>query len=60
VLCYLQVGAVVALTRAGIIRLNGAAVYAPVSALLLAVLVAWLVRAAAAPVGPAPATVDSR
>jgi hypothetical protein len=60
VLCYLQVGAVVALSRAGIIRLNGAAVYAPVSALLLVVLVVWLVRAAAAPDGPAPATVASR
>jgi hypothetical protein len=42
---YLNVMVVFALAREGIIRLNGAAVYVPVSWLLLALLVEWLLRA---------------
>jgi hypothetical protein len=41
-LMYLVVGAVFALSMHGIIRLNGAAVYVPVSLLLLLTLIVWL------------------
>jgi hypothetical protein len=41
-LMYVVVGAVFALSAQGIIRLNGAAVYVPVSVLLLLTLIAWL------------------
>jgi len=44
-LMYLVVGAVFALSTHGIIRLNGAAVYVPVSLLLLATLIVWLFNA---------------
>ena len=50
-LMYMMAGAVLALSRAGTIRLNGAAVYAPVSVLLLLVLAYWFydMRAADGP-----------
>jgi hypothetical protein len=47
-LMYLVGGAVLMLSSRGLIQLNGAALYAPVSALLLVVLVIWLYLAGSA------------
>jgi hypothetical protein len=47
-LMYLVGGVILALSSRGLIHLNGAALYAPVSALLLTVLVIWLYAAGSA------------